>query len=546
MKKLSLLCLCLCLPSLSSCDDAVEKSVCPDGTATGSESCDGADLRQRTCVLLGYHGGTLACTAECGWDLAGCEAVGRCGDATRQAAFEQCDGADLGGASCGSLGLGDGTLGCTAACLFDDSGCSVQAVCGDGQIQGAELCDGTDLGGLSCVSLGFAGGTLACTGECAADTTGCEAAPVCGDGILGVGEACDGLDLGGQSCATLGYHGGALACSTACTLDLASCEAAGRCGDGTIQASAGEACDGAALGGQTCESRGFVGGTLACTTACAIDESGCGDSQAEIVCGRWNADRANLSEGIWSGSVNTCNAGDIGSPGRTNALRLVNLYRWLVDLPAVTTDPARDAKAQQCALMMTANNTLSHSPPTSWQCYTADGANAAGSSNLASTAGVQAVDLYMVDPGNPTTMGHRRWILSNSFGPTGLGSTNSYSCMWAFGSGNAGKTWTAWPGPGIFPVQAVNPSWSSIDQTGWTLQSDSVNLTNAQVTITMDGGTARPVTITHLLANYGSSYAISMIPQGWTTQAGHTYHVSITGVNPAIAYDVEVVDCNAY
>ncbi|PKN46659.1 MAG: hypothetical protein CVU59_05415 [Deltaproteobacteria bacterium HGW-Deltaproteobacteria-17] len=531
---------------LSACDDPAEKSVCPDGVATGSESCDGADLRGATCQTLGYYGGTLACSAECGWDLTGCEPSGRCGDQVLQGAFEQCDGADVGLATCENLGLGTGQILCTASCRLDDSGCSNPAICGDGLLQGSESCDGADLGGQTCAGLGFAGGSLACNTSCEFDTSACQAAAVCGDGFAGDGEACDGADLGGQTCLSLGYYGGELACTGACTLDQASCTAAGRCGDGSIQGAFGEACDGTDLGGQTCETRGFVGGTLACTASCTFNESGCGDSQADIVCGRWNADRADMNEGIWSGSVNTCSAGDIGAPGRANALKLVNLYRFLVDLPPVTTDPVLDAKAEKCALMMTANNTINHFPPTSWTCYSADGANAAGSSNLATTPGVQAVDLYMVDPGNPTTMGHRRWILSNSFGPTGLGSTNSYSCMWAFGSGNAGKSWTAYPGPGVFPAQAVNPSWSSIDQTGWTLQSDSINLGSAAVTITMDGSTNRPVTITHLGANYGSSYAISMIPQGWTTQAGHTYHVSVTGVTPAISYDVEVVDCSAF
>ncbi len=37
---------------------------------------------------------------------------------------EQCDGSDLGGASCSSLGFSGGTLSCTAACDFDTSGCA--------------------------------------------------------------------------------------------------------------------------------------------------------------------------------------------------------------------------------------------------------------------------------------------------------------------------------------------------------------------------------------------------------------------------------------
>ncbi|RLB52353.1 MAG: hypothetical protein DRI90_22210, partial [Deltaproteobacteria bacterium] len=216
---------------------------------------------------------------------------------------------------------------------------------------------------------------------------------------------------------------------------------------------------------------------------------------------------------------------------------------FIAGLPSVTTDGTRDQKTQACALMMDANNQLSHSPPPSWTCYTSDGAEAAGKSNIATTPGVAAVDLYMVDPGNPSTMGHRRWILSNGLGPVGLGSTSSYSCMWVIGgSGGGSNPWTAWPPPGQFPVGAVSPSWSSIDDTGWTIQSDSLSLNNAQVTIT-DGGNDRPVTVTNLAGGYGSSTAISMIPQGWSTTVGHTYLVDVSGISAPFSYQVDVVAC---
>lgn len=274
------------------------------------------------------------------------------------------------------------------------------------------------------------------------------------------------------------------------------------------------------------------------------DESSGGETTggAMSVCERWTMDRADLSEGTWSGSVETCEPGDISAEGRENALRVMNLYRWLADLPPVTTSAERDAMAQACALMMHANGQLSHSPPKSWACYSGDGASGAGSSNISPTPGVEGVDLYMVDPGNPTTMGHRRWILSNNIGPTGLGSTSDYSCMWTLqGSGDAGKEWTAWPPPGTFPLQAVQPSWSSIDETGWTIQSDPIDLSAAQVSITRDGEDL-PVVVTSLQGGYGSASAISMIPQGWTTTVG-TYHVEVTGIASPLSYDVEVEDC---
>lgn len=296
----------------------------------------------------------------------------------------------------------------------------------------------------------------------------------------------------------------------------------------------------AAAGGTSGSGGSGTGGTLATggTTG-----SG-GATSGAAICSKWKADRGNLDEGTWSGSVASCNAGDIGPPGRENALRLVNLYRHLVGLPAVTTATDRDQQAQACALMMHANGSLSHTPPTNWACYSADGASAAGKSNIASTAGVRGVDLYIADPGNATTMGHRRWILSNTLGPIGLGSTSNYSCMWVIGGAASGNNkWTAFPPPGPVPADLFTVSWASVDSTGWTIQSDTISLAGAQVTVTSSGQNL-PVTVTQLQSGYGSKYAISLRPSGWTSQAGNTYSVSVTGLSEPIQYDVEVISCN--
>jgi hypothetical protein len=300
------------------------------------------------------------------------------------------------------------------------------------------------------------------------------------------------------------------------------------------------ASDGDVDGGDSTADEGDPSGDA--TDATADGTSGGGDPTAEL-CMRWNADRADLGEGTWSGSVSACDPGDISADARANALRVANLYRWIADLPPVTTDPERDAKAQACALMMTANGTLSHTPPPEWTCFSADGSEGAGSSNIAGSPGVFAVDLYMVDDGNATTLGHRRWLLSNSLGPTGIGSTDAYSCMWTLGgSGNVGAQWTAWPPPGPFPLAAGQLPWTSMDLTGWSIQSDTIDFASAQVEITA-GDEVLPVTISVLESGYGSTFAISMIPQGWTMAAGTTYHVRIAGVGEPIEYDVDVVAC---
>lgn len=46
---------------------------------------------------------------------------------------------------------------------------------------------------------------------------------VCGNGLKETGEQCDGGDLGGQTCQTQGYGGGTLACTSACTFDTSAC-----------------------------------------------------------------------------------------------------------------------------------------------------------------------------------------------------------------------------------------------------------------------------------------------------------------------------------
>lgn len=64
--------------------------------------------------------------------------------------------------------------------------------CGDGIRNGADACDKNDLGGQTCLTLGLPDGTLLCGSDCSFDTGQCGS--VCGDGKVGPGEQCDDLN----------------------------------------------------------------------------------------------------------------------------------------------------------------------------------------------------------------------------------------------------------------------------------------------------------------------------------------------------------------
>ncbi len=264
--------------------------ICGDGQLVGDEACDGANLDQKTCESLNYHAGTLVCASDCTLDTSDCEAAGRCGDGSIQGGFgEVCDGAELAGATCESLGYHGGTLACASDCLsFNLTSCEAQGRCGDALIQTnhGEVCDGTLFGGETCVTQGYYGGTLACSSNCLfLDLTSCAETGQCGDGLIQVafGEVCDGAQLNGQTCEGRGYYGGTLACNANCQ-GFNEGQCLGRCGDGVVQTANGEQCEGSDVGGQTCAGLGFYEGTLACNPAtCRFVTTNCTGSCGDFV-----------------------------------------------------------------------------------------------------------------------------------------------------------------------------------------------------------------------------------------------------------------------
>ena len=118
--------------------------------------------------------------------------------------------------------------------------------------------------------------TTSSTSDTNTDTT----ALVCGNGVIESGEACDAGNLGGASCESLGFVGGSLQCDDGCRLDTSLCNS---CGNGVADGT--EECDATDLRSLTSCADVMLGGTdqaLSCTNECRLDFSqcqSCGDGE---------------------------------------------------------------------------------------------------------------------------------------------------------------------------------------------------------------------------------------------------------------------------
>ncbi|MBU1238101.1 hypothetical protein KKF84_15305, partial [Myxococcota bacterium] len=262
-----------CRFDISQCQGAEQ---CGDGVVTAPEECDLFDFQGESCESLGFLGGVLSCGSDCRRDESRCYTEVVCGDGLVQGE-EQCEVSDLDGASCTALGFDGGQLLCGEDCRFDVSRCEGEGGCQDGTAQTPwESCDGDDLGGESCTSLGYHDGYLLCSDGCTFNTNDCELYGYCGDGLLDPDyETCDGSDLGSITCSSLGYSGGTVSCNPDCgSVDDSQCFNIASCGNETLDE--GEECEGEDLAGATCRSLGYFAGNLSCSAqGCVFDTSDC-------------------------------------------------------------------------------------------------------------------------------------------------------------------------------------------------------------------------------------------------------------------------------
>lgn len=254
----------------------------------------------------------------------------------------------------------------------------------------------------------------------------------------------------------------------------------------------------------------------------------------------------------WTGSTATCDTGTIAPAFAAATLQMIDYYRAMVGLPAdLGENSGASDKADEAALMMRANGALSHSPPPSWLCYTAAGAEAAGKSNLAfGAAGPGAITLYIFDFGaGNTAAGHRRWIFFPPLFDVGSGETSSTNALWVISTGAhpiwgprpASPEWVAWPPAGYVPYQVVYPRWS-------LGRNPSADLSGATVSMTV-GGAPIAVNVLPVHNGYGDN-SLVWEPSGILdgpgildqTVAVTVSNILVGGTPRTVHYDVIIID----
>ncbi|GAA5527761.1 CAP domain-containing protein [Herpetosiphon gulosus] len=255
----------------------------------------------------------------------------------------------------------------------------------------------------------------------------------------------------------------------------------------------------------------------------------------------------------WTGNASTCTPGTTTQAFRDTVLARINYFRRMAGMGTVTFDTALNAKAQQAALMMSRNRTLNHYPPSNWLCYTAEGNEAAGKSNLAAgvTAnGTGAIGLYMSDDNTPS-VGHRRWLLYPPTLKMGTGDVKAQTgtldanSLWVVGNTGprpATRTeYIAWPPAGFVPFMNAYKRWS--------FSLPSANFANAVVTMQKSG---QPQALTIVSRSGGiadntivwdvTGYVTWPAPASDITYTVNVSNVVQNGQTRSFSYQVTVID----
>lgn len=280
---------------------------------------------------------------------------------------------------------------------------------------------------------------------------------------------------------------------------------------------------------------GLIGILVAAVPASAANGAAVPDinntNRAQVAASYRSAIEANmnLSPG-WTGSTRGCAAGTSTATYDAATVEAINWFRSMAGLNPVVEDAQQSAAAQRAALMMHAQQTLSHYPSPDWNCYSQAGATTAGLSNLTyNITGPRSILGQIEDAGAANVaLGHRRWLLFPELTTVGVGNTSTASVVQVindFGARVSETDWVSWPPPGFVPDEMVYPRWS-MSFAG----SETINLSNASVTVTENGSPLR-VTMLPVINGFGDPALGWEVAGANPTQPGDVkYEVVVNGL----------------
>ena len=265
--------------------------------------------------------------------------------------------------------------------------------------------------------------------------------------------------------------------------------------------------------------------------------------------------------GNYTASTAAAAAGDTAANYKEAVRVRINFFRALVGIPAqITLNPTYNTANQLSALMMSANNTLSHFPPSNWIYYTATGGDAAGHSNLAiGDAGPASITGYMADGGsNNAAVGHRRWLIYPQtllMGTGDVSGNSSYypaNTTWVIDSqfGNTRPatrtTQVTYPPAGFVPYQLVFPRWS-FSYPGADFSTATVTMTRNSQSVAVapeavSTGAGEPALVWVYDGLDSTSETPHPKPTGDTTYTVNVNNVKIGAATQNFTYNVIVFD----
>ena len=203
----------------------------------------------------------------------------------------------------------------------------------------------------------------------------------------------------------------------------------------------------------------------------------------------------------WNGSIKGCKSGTLSTEVLTKAQMRINFFRMVNRLDPVFNDKKLNTDAQNAALLIKANDHLTHNPSSSMKCYSQSAFDGCHKSNLGFSdwtffPSTSFVTGFIQDYGESNFyVGHRRWLLYTKLERFGYGATNTSEAILVVDgvSDNliSNLEFTAYPWPGFVPIELIFPKWSfSIPE------NNTVDFTKAIVSMKDTKG--NPITIKKL------------------------------------------------